>query len=648
MNNLLGRLFKTNSTVTSTTTASTSTTTSTDSTVQYHTNGSPLHNSSPLKRKRATVTYQEDMLHDMLESYVAKKYEDQPQTPLKTPTTPDRSKQLKLTPPSERGQPSCVNTPKTPSAVPKLDFHNAHLIQSNEQTRPKLARSMSIATHGSASKHKSIDQDTKSTPHRQSIQPTTPSSALRQTQQLNRVGSVTQLPSSPMTSNKNYPTDQFPQVYKQLEPFCIESSLQKLGKRFNEMIYKQTESWIEDPQSNNISLCMKFTRDLLRMSHSMSVEKFEPIKQQSVGSNMLANSNRPSLEGRFKKTHDFSQLDDGNQRMIEIINVTHGLFERPDVLRRTDSKFCTLACYQDLTNTFNSSNVQPDDLAAVFKTLCVDRNEMAHPMLKVLCLVDQSVVVGTLGQVAQCIMALKGAALPSPITIDQFKDIRGTWKVTFRDYGDRLSVLHQRTDCMLTKNNPKLFPSSTPTRQPRSEFLELFHITWQVELFLDSRENPTHVQSMEVSLRDIDWTCSGTRPSVDIQQENMPLTPEQRMEAERICRVFFSVKQEVKRDANISVKSSPVRARCEGLTRFVPTTSATMGSSALMSPRGASASTSNLQSPRGASTPRKATPSLRLNYGWFTKLFSSNSGSTSVEDVLSDYAVSGSNSTKQQ
>ena len=117
--------------------------------------------SSPNKRKRNLA---DDSLHDMLESYSPNSQ--------KKPTTPDRSKQLKLTPPQQRVlnlAPSNKNSEKT---TPVRGLH---------------ARSQSLIL--------------------------TPKSDLNQSPRL---------PSSPLTSNKmssNF--EVFPQVYKGFEPFFI-------------------------------------------------------------------------------------------------------------------------------------------------------------------------------------------------------------------------------------------------------------------------------------------------------------------------------------------------------------------------------------------------------------------------------------------
>ncbi|EFC44749.1 predicted protein [Naegleria gruberi] len=566
---------------------------------------SNLDTSSPNKRKRTALA--DDTLHDMLESYSPNSQ--------KRATTPDRSKQLKLTPPSQKGSVATPISDKTP-------------------VKGLHARSQSLIM--------------------------TPKSDM----------SSPRLPSSPLTSNKTISSsfDVFPQVYKGLEPFCIENSLPKLGKKFNEMIYKQTESWVsntnDDAQLKEASSNMKFTRDLLRMSHSMTIDAFEPVRQQSV------RNNNPT-SGKFKTIHNFATIEDPTLRMIDIINTVHDMFEMTTGIAKPShlGKFCTLACYQDLTNTFTSCNVQPEDLVNVFRTLCVKRNEnsIPHPMLKVLSLVDQSIVVGTLGQVAQCIMTLKNSIqqLPnkeSTITIDQFKDIRGTWKVSFRDYGPTssngggLSVVHQRSDCMLTKNNPKLFPASvsTPSKngipQPRQEFVELFHITWQVELFMDSRETPKYIKAIEVSLKEIDWTCSGSR-SLENSVFSF-LTPEQRFEAERICRLFFSVKNEMKRATGGIIEDSsrftqPVKVRVDNIQPYIPPVALTSSTSSanLMSPRrGSVAHDRSVSNDENMLSPRKrATDSIRLGYNWFTKLFSSNSNS--IEDVLAEYVHPASAST---
>ncbi|KAG2394213.1 hypothetical protein C9374_003977 [Naegleria lovaniensis] len=769
MKSFFSNLFKTNSTSTTTTSTSTAGSITTTSTIQSNRNR-PSHqraasfidkttttslstdysqqqptnseynsnnnnnpsNSSPLKRKR-NQNYSDDTLHDMLESYsprggAGKGYHQDlghEKILLKAPTTPDRSKQLKLTPPHERGlmsrRASSSNACHEENVVSNNSSSSAHngsrshnlkrnsslmmnplgLQESNVKQKNKETGNLSTSQMNSSKHVHGRSMSLKFLPGQlQNNHPSSREDASNSSLQSPR------LPSSPMTSTKqqqcsparsngsttNYnPLETFPQAYKGLEPFCIEASLAKLGKKFNEMIYKQTESWIQasngEEELKNASSNMKFTRDLLRMSHCMSVDEFEPVKLQQVNSRASQSnlSLQTPLSGKFKRIHDFSQIEDPTLRMIEIINATHDLFENKN--SNGPVKFCTLECYQDLTNTFQSQNVQPDDLVNVFRTLCVKRQrhqaassqmsssqhkrsssnlsciEKPHPMLKVLCLIDQSVVVGTLGQVAQCIMTLKNSISQLPqkeaaVTIDQFKDIRGTWTVTFRDYGDKLSVLHQRTDCMLTKNNPKLFSnngnrSGASSKLPRSEFLELFHITWQVELFFNSRENPQFIQAIEVSLRDIDWTCSGSRDLHDENSTFIMLTPEQRFEAERICRLFFSVKNEVKRfsqnnasDGMRSVLTQPVKCRLDNIPPHVPgvqlSSLNSSNNNGLTSPRPTTANVDggNLTSPR-----RRATPSLRLNYNWFTKLFSSNSNSAQVEDVLAEYVVPTSTST---
>ncbi|KAF0982317.1 hypothetical protein FDP41_011247 [Naegleria fowleri] len=764
MKSFLSNLFKINSTSTTTTSTSTTGSFTTTSTVQsnrnhhHHQRASSFidhkktkhsnpslengaleqqQHSSPLKRKR---NYSNDTLHDMLESYSPRSESiasslttrgggdgcdgNCEKSLLKTPTTPDRSKQLKLTPPNERGvrrQDSSIIEAYNPMQQQQQGGNRSFSSRKSSSMMNPLGVSDVKGMDKHAREQNSLNNNSQNLSASKHVHGRSMSLKFLPGQLLGREDASNsslqspRLPSSPTTSTKQQtsparsnsisynPLEQFPQAYKGLEPFCIEASLAKLGKKFNEMIYKQTESWIQasngEEEFKNASTNMKFTRDLLRMSHCMSIDQFEPVNPQQAHTRVLSNTNLSTLHtDKFKRIHDFSQIEDPTLRMIEIINATHHLFEKSDA-NKNGGKFCTLECYQDLTNTFQSQNVQPDDLVNVFRTLCVKRQrhqpaaassqmssettssthhqrtssfnvitppeEKPHPMLKVLCLIDQSVVVGTLGQVAQCIMTLKNSISQLPqkeaaITIDQFKDIRGTWTVTFRDYGDKLSVLHQRTDCMLTKNNPKLFSSSmkgpmntsnnnNKQGPPRSEFLELFHITWQVELFFNSRENPQFIQAIEVSLRDIDWTCSGSRDLHDENSTFMILSPEQRFEAERICRLFFSVKNEVKRFSGgnqtrtNSVLTQPVKCRIDIIPPHVPGVPLVSLSNSsnnsnnnthhgLTSPR--QGSSGSLTSPH-----RKATPSLRLNYNWFTKLFSSNSNSSQVEDVLAEYVV---------